>query len=177
MTAVSGDLSDGELRPLPVLPGRMHLVQSRFVTLKNRDRKTLRFADLAAQATKPDPTLRNEQMVVTVDAQLFYTVLKALPYLVNYPYECTEQTLNRFVSTGIVSSLYGAYPAIAKMAAEFSKRETPLETFDGGRPEPEDGARGDAVAPGGERGAGRRPRPDERPRPADRGREPRRLAR
>jgi uncharacterized protein YfaS (alpha-2-macroglobulin family) len=108
----------------------MHLVQSRFVTLKNRDRKTLRFADLAALATRPDPTLVNEQMVVTVDAQLFYTVLKALPYLVNFPYECTEQTLNRFVSTGIVSSLYRDYPAIARMAAEFSKRETPLETFD-----------------------------------------------
>src|ERR1019366_6392688 len=38
--ATAGDLSDGEVRPLPVLPGRMHLVQSRFVTLKNKDRKT-----------------------------------------------------------------------------------------------------------------------------------------
>ena len=61
-------------------------------------------------------------MVVTVDAQLFYSVLQALPYLVNYPYECTEQTLNRFVSTGIVSSLFRDYPAVAKMAEEMSKR-------------------------------------------------------
>jgi uncharacterized protein YfaS (alpha-2-macroglobulin family) len=130
VVAEAGDLSDGELRPLPVLPGRIHLVQSRFVTLKNRERKTLRFADLAALATSPDQSLVNEKMVVTVDAQLFYTVLKALPYLVNFPYECTEQTLNRFVSTGIVSSLYRDYPAIARMAAEFSKRETRLETWD-----------------------------------------------
>lgn len=130
VVATAGDLSDGELRPLPVLPGRMHLVESRFVTLKNRDRKTLQFADLAAQASNPDPTLVNEQLVVTVDAQLFFSVLKALPYLVNFPYECTEQTLNRFVSTGIVSSLYRDYPAVARMAVEFSKRETPLETWD-----------------------------------------------
>ncbi|HSB35569.1 MAG TPA: alpha-2-macroglobulin family protein, partial [Thermoanaerobaculia bacterium] len=130
VTAEAGDLSDGELRPLPVLPGRMHLVTSRFVTLKNRDRKTLRFADLESLATSPDPTLVSEQMVVTVDAQLFFAVLKALPYLVNFPYECTEQTLNRFVSTGIVSSLYRDYPAVARMAAGFSKRETPLETWD-----------------------------------------------
>jgi uncharacterized protein YfaS (alpha-2-macroglobulin family) len=134
VVATAGDLSDGELRPLPVLPGRMHLVESRFVTLKNRDRKTLRFADLEALATSPDPTLVNEQMVVTVDAQLFFTVLKALPYLVNFPYECTEQTLNRFVSTGIVSSLYRDYPAVAKMAAEFSKRNTPLEPWDAADP-------------------------------------------
>ncbi len=125
--ATAGDLSDGEVRPLPVLPGRMHLVQSRFVTLKNRDRKTLRFDDLAKN---DDPSLVNEQMVVTVDAQLFYTVLQALPYLVNYPYECTEQTLNRFLSTGIVSSVYKDYPAVARMAAEMAKRTTPLESWD-----------------------------------------------
>jgi alpha-2-macroglobulin len=125
--ATAGDLSDGEVRPLPVLPGRIHLVQSRFVTLKNKDRKTLRFEDLAKN---DDPTLVNEQMVVTVDAQLFATVLQALPYLVNYPYECTEQTLNRFLSTGIVSSVYRDIPAVAKMAAEMSKRTTPLESWD-----------------------------------------------
>lgn len=131
VVAASGDTSDGELRPLPVLPGRMHLAQSRFVTLKNKDRKELTFADLAKN---DDPSLVNEQMVVTLDAQLFYSVLSALPYLVNYPYECTEQTLNRFVSTGILTSLYGQYPAVGKMAKEFSKRDTPLETWDSADP-------------------------------------------
>lgn len=131
VTATAGDTSDGELRPLPVLPGRMHLMQSRFVTLKNKDRKELTFPDLAKN---DDPSLVNEQMVVTLDAQLFYSVLSATPYLVNYPYECTEQTLNRFLSTGILTSLYGQYPAVGRMAAEFSKRDTPLETWDAADP-------------------------------------------
>jgi uncharacterized protein YfaS (alpha-2-macroglobulin family) len=60
--------------------------------------------------------------------------LNALPYLVNYPYECTEQTLNRFVSTGIVSSLYRDYPAVAEMAEKLSKRETALETWSAADP-------------------------------------------
>lgn len=127
VTATSGDVSDGELRTLPVLPSRMHLAQSRFVTLRGASRKTLHFADLAKD---DDPTRTNEELVVTVDAQLFYQVLSALPYLVNYPYECTEQTLNRFVSTGIVSSLYRDYPAVARMAEQMKTRETPLETWD-----------------------------------------------
>lgn len=131
VTAVSGDLSDGELRVLPVLPGRMHLAQSRFVTLKEGSQRTMTFEDLARD---DDPSLVNDFMVVTVDAQLFYQVLEALPYLVRYPYECTEQTLNRFLSTGIVSSLYAGYPAVAAMAKEFSKRESRLETFDGADP-------------------------------------------
>jgi uncharacterized protein YfaS (alpha-2-macroglobulin family) len=127
VTAVSGQTSDGELRPVPVLPGRMHLVQSRFVSLKDGSRRTMTFEDMAEAG---DPSRVNEQLVVTVDAQLFYSVLNALPYLVHYPYECTEQTLNRFVPTAIVSSLFRDYPAVAKMAQEMSKRETRLETWD-----------------------------------------------
>jgi len=131
ITARAGQFSDGELRPLPVLPGRMHLMQSRFVTLHDADRREMHFADLAAQ---DDPTLINDQMVVTVDAQLFYSVLNALPYLVNYPYECTEQTLNRFLSTGIVGSLFDRYPSVERMAAKLAARETRFETWEADDP-------------------------------------------
>ena len=125
--ARAGNLSDGELRPLPVLPGRMHLAQSRFVTLKGASSKTMTFEDLRAGG---DPTRVNEQLVVTVDTQLFYSALQALPYLMDFPYECTEQTLNRFVSAGILSSLYGQYPEVAKMAKTLSERPTRFETWD-----------------------------------------------
>ncbi|MCH9650078.1 MAG: hypothetical protein K0U98_17710 [Deltaproteobacteria bacterium] len=123
----AGSFSDGELRPLPVLPGRLHLLQSRFAALREGETRQLHFADLAAN---DDPTRIDDQMVVTLDVQLFYSVLNALPYLVNFPYECTEQTLNRFLSTGIVSSLYRQYPAVAEMAKELSARETRLERWD-----------------------------------------------
>lgn len=127
VVATAGELSDGELRPVPILPGRMHLAQSRFVTLKGASRREMLFEDLRRGG---DPTRLDEQMVVTVDAQLFYGVLSAMPYLVNYPYECTEQTLNRFLSTGILSSLYGQYPAVARMAKQLSARDTQFETWD-----------------------------------------------
>jgi alpha-2-macroglobulin len=126
VTGLAGDWSDGELRPLPILPGRLHLAQSRFAALRGNETRTLTFTDLQGV---DDPTRVSEQLVVTLDAQLFYGVLDALPYLVQYPYECTEQTLNRFLSTGIVSSLFARYPAVAKMAAELSKRETQFEAW------------------------------------------------
>jgi len=119
----AGDFSDGELRPLPLLPGRFHLAQSRFAALQGKAQSELVFADLAAN---DDPTRIDEQLVVTLDGQLFYSVLNALPYLIDYPYECTEQTLNRFLSTGIVGSVFEDYPAVAAMAAELAERETPL---------------------------------------------------
>jgi uncharacterized protein YfaS (alpha-2-macroglobulin family) len=92
------------------------------------------FADLARPAQESDPTRIDEQLVVTVDGQLFYGLLAALPYLVDYPYECTEQTLNRFVSTGILTSLFDRHPGIARMAAELVKRDTPLEAWDSSDP-------------------------------------------
>ncbi len=125
--ARADSLSDGELRPVPVLPGRMHLAQSRFVSLRDKDRRTMTFADMRKD---DDPSRVHDSLVVTIDGQLFYTVLKALPYLVNYPYQCTEQTMNRFVSTGILTSMYKDYPAVAAMAKKLSARKTRLETWD-----------------------------------------------
>ena len=128
ISAVAGSLTDGELRPIPVLPGRMHLAQSRFVTLKDDDTRTMTLPDLLD--CNADPTLIHDALTITVEGQLFYHVLKALPYLAYYPYECVEQTLNRFLSTGIVSSLYKQYPAVAKAAKAFSERDTALEKWD-----------------------------------------------
>ena len=119
-------LGDGERRVLPVLPSRIHLAQSRFAALDDADRRVLTFEDLERE----DPTRENEQLVVTLDGQLLYGVLGALPYLVEYPLDCTEQLLNRFLSTGIVTSVYGDHPAVAAMAAELGTRETRLERFD-----------------------------------------------
>ncbi len=127
VVARAGSWSDGELRPLPVLPSRLYLSQSRFTTLRDDDQRTLTFEELAHP---PSDTQETESLVVRVDAQLFYSVLDALPYLVSYPYSCTEQTLNRFLSTGILSSLFDDYPAVAAMAEELSERETRFEAWD-----------------------------------------------
>lgn len=125
VTASAGGLADGERRPLPVLPSRVHLIQSRFAALSGHDRRELDFPDLRTA----DPTRIDEQLVVTIDGQLFYGLLAALPYLADYPYECTEQTLNRFLSTGILASLFDRHPAVARMAKELAARETPLEAW------------------------------------------------
>jgi hypothetical protein len=127
VTATAPGESDGELRPVPVLPSRMHLAQSRSVALREPGRREMTFPDLAKDS---DPTRIDEQLVVTVDAQLFQGVLAALPYLTDYPYECTEQTLNRFLGPAIVTSLFDRHPAVARMAEELAKRETRLETWD-----------------------------------------------
>jgi hypothetical protein len=126
-TVRSGDLGDGEQRPLPILPSRIRLSQSRTATLDGAETEVLRFDELTSST---DPTRESDRLVVTLDGQLFYGVLGALPYLVDYPYECTEQTLNRFVSTAVVSSVFDRYPAVAAMAKGLAERETRTPAWD-----------------------------------------------
>ena len=140
--ATAGDLSDGELRPLPVLPGRMHLVAVALRHAARQGPETLRFADLAEN---DDPSLVNEQLVVTVDAQLFYTVLQALPYLVQLPVRVHRADAQPLRVDRDRVALYREYPAVARMAKELSSGRR-RSSVGRGRPEPQDGARGDAVA-------------------------------
>jgi uncharacterized protein YfaS (alpha-2-macroglobulin family) len=128
--ARAGDFADGERRPLPILPSRMHLAESRFAALRGAERKLV-FEDRKQE----DATRVDEQLVVSIEPQLFYGALKALPYLVEFPYECAEQTLNRFVSTAVLTSLFKRYPAAARMAEKLAaKRDTAYSSWNADDP-------------------------------------------
>ncbi|MGD9548516.1 MAG: alpha-2-macroglobulin [Candidatus Krumholzibacteriia bacterium] len=126
VVARAANQTDGERHLLPVLPARTHLMQSRFVALDGKVRREMSFPLMSAGT---DPTLTSDQLVVTVDAQLFQGVLAALPYLRDYPYECTEQTLNRFLGTAMVAGVFAGHPAVKEMAAKLSGRETRLPAW------------------------------------------------
>ena len=124
--AQAGQLSDAEERPLPILPSRERLVQSRVVALRGNDRQTVRFEELLHAK---DPSLRSESMTVSIDPQLALSVLRSIPYLIEYPYECVEQTLNRYVPLAIVNEIYKKHPEIAKAIAAAPHRETQHEPW------------------------------------------------
>ncbi|TPW21154.1 MAG: Large extracellular alpha-helical protein, partial [Elusimicrobia bacterium] len=119
-TVRSGAEADAEERDLPVLPARQRLIESVLVALSGDGKKTLKAAKLA----KEDPSRQDELLQLQVDPQLALTVLNALPFLIEYPYECVEQTLNRWLPAAVVSKVYAKHPAIAKAAAKVPKRST-----------------------------------------------------
>jgi alpha-2-macroglobulin len=121
------DFSDGEIKAIPLLPSRIHLVDSKFVALsKDHKSRVMKFDGLLTK----DESRVNEKFVVTAEGQLFYSLLKALPYLIDYPYECTEQTLNRYVSTSMIAGSMSKYPKLAASMKTLSKRKTQFESFD-----------------------------------------------
>ncbi|MFA5137833.1 MAG: alpha-2-macroglobulin family protein [Elusimicrobiota bacterium] len=124
--ARSGQRVDAEERELPILPSRQRLIESIVLALNGDADKTLLLKALGEK----DPSRQSELLQLQVDPQLALTVLNSLPFLVQYPYECVEQTLNRYVPLAIVHAIYRKHPAIAAAAAKIPKRDTITPAWD-----------------------------------------------
>ncbi|MFH2202455.1 MAG: alpha-2-macroglobulin family protein [Elusimicrobiota bacterium] len=118
--ARAGERVDAEERELPIFPSRQRLIESLVVALNGDVKKTLELKSLIEK----DPSRISELLQLQVDPQLILTVMNSLPFLVSYPYECVEQTLNRYVPLAVVHALYGKHPALAQAAAKLPKRQT-----------------------------------------------------
>lgn len=118
VAAVTDKFSDAEERELPILPSRERLIESALITLSGNETKRLKLS------LKDDPTRINESMVLQIDPQLALSILNTIPFLVEYPYECVEQILNRFVPLSIVNEIYKKYPAIQSAVSKIPKRKT-----------------------------------------------------
>ncbi len=114
----AGDLTDAEERQLPILPSRQRLIESAFAVLKGSESKTV---SIAAGA---DPTRINESVTLEIDPQLAMSLLGTLPFLIDYPYSCVEQSLNKYVPLAIVNEIYGKYSEVKKAVAKLPKRAT-----------------------------------------------------
>lgn len=94
MTARSGTLSDAMERVLPV---EEHGIE-KFLAKSGKATSGDVVVKLDLPARKPGST----RLTVSVTPSLAVTMLDALPYLADYPYGCTEQTLSRFLPAAIV---------------------------------------------------------------------------
>ncbi|MFH1313224.1 MAG: alpha-2-macroglobulin family protein [Candidatus Eisenbacteria bacterium] len=118
VAAVTDDLSDAEERELPILPSRQRLIESAFITLSGSETKTLEIS------LKDDPTRVNESMVLQIDPQLALSIINTIPFLIECPYGCVEQILNRYVPLSIVNEVYSKYPAIRDALDKIPDRKT-----------------------------------------------------
>ncbi|HCC48367.1 MAG TPA: hypothetical protein DEQ38_09685 [Elusimicrobia bacterium] len=118
--ARSGRLADAQENDLPVLPSRERLIASGVASLDGDSSKTFSLPELEAA----DPTRVVESLHLEIQPQLILTVLNSLPFLVHYPYECTEQLLNRYVPLAITNGFYRKYPELRASVAKIPKRAT-----------------------------------------------------
>ncbi|MBK7643937.1 MAG: alpha-2-macroglobulin [Planctomycetes bacterium] len=96
LSARSGSLSDAMKKSYPV---EAHGIEALVAgSWKLGHGSLIASLDVPAARTKA-----STRFLVQVTPSLAVTMLDALPYLVQYPYGCTEQTMSRFLPTAIVA--------------------------------------------------------------------------
>lgn len=110
ISAKAGQLSDGEETALPVLADRMLVTETLPINLQGSGSKTVRWQKLL-QANQ-SPTLQHQALTLEFTSNPAWLAIQSLPYLTEYPYDCAEQTWNRFFANALAARLLNSHPRI-----------------------------------------------------------------
>jgi uncharacterized protein YfaS (alpha-2-macroglobulin family) len=119
--AATDKLSDGEEGIFPVLSRRILATESLTLPIRGPAEKEFKFAKLL-ESGKSD-TLKNQNLVVQMVSNPSWYAVMALPYLMEFPYECSEQTFNRFYVNSLARHIAKSDPKIHKIFEQW--RGTP----------------------------------------------------
>lgn len=111
VVAKAGSFTDGEEMALPVLTNRMLVTESMPLPVRGGQTKTFTFEKLINQ-NNHSTTLRNHKVTLEFTSNPAWYAVQSLPYLMEYPYECAEQTFSRFYANSIASHIANSSPKI-----------------------------------------------------------------
>ena len=95
----TGRLSDGEEGYLPVLSRRILVTESLPLPIRGATTKKFDFTKL--RESGKSETLVNQSLTVQMVSNPAWYAVLALPYLMEFPHECTEQTFNRLYANAL----------------------------------------------------------------------------
>jgi hypothetical protein len=113
LIARSGNYSDGEEMAIPVLSNRMLVTESLPLPINGKQSKQFKFDKLLNSGNSS--TIRNYKLTLEFTSNPAWYAVQALPYLMEYPYECSEQTFNRYYANSIASYIANSNPKIKKV--------------------------------------------------------------
>ena len=114
IVAKSGSFSDGEEQIVPVLTNRMLVTEAMPLPIRKKETKKFTFAKLVSQ-NNGSTTLRNYKLTLEFTSNPAWYAIQALPYMMEYPYECAEQTFARFYANSIASFIANLSPRIKQV--------------------------------------------------------------
>jgi len=123
--------TDGEEGVLPVLARRILVREAVQLNARGNETKSFKLDNLLA--SKESDTIRHQDLTVrAVSRPAWYAVL-SLPYLMEFPHECCEQTFSRYYANALGAHIANSDPRIretfdAWKAAGAQALKSPLET-------------------------------------------------
>src|ERR1039458_7424654 len=111
--ASTGTLSDGEEGYLPVLSRRIFVTESLPLPIRGKvggGEVVKKFEFTKLLNSGKSSTLQNESLTVQMVSQPAWYAVLALPYLMEFPYECSEQTFNRLYANALARHIANSDP-------------------------------------------------------------------
>ena len=125
IVAKAGDVSDGEEAAIPVVTNRMLVTETLPLPMRGDGTKNFKFEKLLHSSStgggREEATLSSYGLTVEYTTNPAWYAVQALPYLMEYPYECAEQTFNRYYANAIATKIVNASP---KLKAVFETWKT-----------------------------------------------------
>lgn len=118
VTAQSGEFADGEEAPVPVLTNRMLVTETLPLPLRGKETKTFTLEHLKNNTST---TLQHHGLTLEFTSNPAWYAVQSLPYLMEYPYQCSEQIFNRFYANALAASVVNQHPAIREMFEKWKK--------------------------------------------------------
>jgi uncharacterized protein YfaS (alpha-2-macroglobulin family) len=125
--AKSGDYSDGEQNALPVLSNRMLVTETLPMWIRSNETKTFTLDKLK---TNTSTTLKNHKLTLEMTSNPAWYAVQALPYLMEYPYECNEQTFSRYYANALASHIANSNPRIQEVFNQWRNTDALLSNLE-----------------------------------------------
>jgi uncharacterized protein YfaS (alpha-2-macroglobulin family) len=117
VTAISGSFSDGEENALPVLSNRMLVTESLPLPSKGIGTRVFKLEKLMNAGSSN--TLRHHQLTLEYTSNPAWYAVQAMPYMMEYPYECAEQIFTRYYANALATSVANSNPKIKQVFEEW----------------------------------------------------------
>lgn len=104
---------DGEESTLPVVTNRMLVTETMPVTVRGGQSKTFNFDDFRTGLRNPNQATVRYTLEFTSNPAWY--VVQSLPYLMEYPHECSEQIFSRYYANTLASSVTQKMPQIRRV--------------------------------------------------------------
>ncbi len=111
--ATAGSFSDGEEATLPVLTNRMLVTETMPLPVRGKQTRQFRFDKLVESGDSP--TLIHNRLTLEYTSNPAWYAVQALPYLMEYPYECSEQVFSRYYANTLASHIANSNPKIKRV--------------------------------------------------------------
>jgi len=110
--AQAGNYGDGEENAIPVLPNRALLTESMHFVVRSSTDTTIEFKSLN---NNKSATLANYSLSLEANTNPVWSAIRSLPYLMQYRYDCNEQTFSKLYANAIALHLVKQHPEIETM--------------------------------------------------------------